>query len=330
MVKVAGKEVGNIGYGLMGLTWRPQPPSQEQAFEAMRAALSHGANFFNGGELYGTPARNSLHLLNEYFTKYPDHADKVVLSIKGGLRPGEFTPDSSKANVSRSIEESLKVLDGKKFLDVFECARLDGKTPLAETIGTIAEYVKAGKIGGIGLSEVSAKTIREAHAIHPIAVVEVEFSLFSTDILSNGIAATCAELGIPIVAYSPLGRGFLTGQLKSYDDIPDGSFIKTQPRFQPDVFDENLKLVAQVEALAAKKGSTPAQVALGWILTHSGKSGFPQIIPIPGATTEARIKENVTPAKLSEEDMEALAEILKKFPVQGERYDKHSMAHVAV
>lgn len=175
----------------------------------MRTALLHGANFFNGGELYGPPERNSLQLLNEYFTKYPEDADRVVLSIKGGMVPGALIPDSSKANVSRSIEESLKVLDGKKFLDVFEVARFDGKTPLAETIGTIAEYVKAGKVGGIGLSEVNAKTIRAAHAIHPIAVVEVELSLFSTDILTNGVAATCAELGIPIAAYSPLGRGFL-------------------------------------------------------------------------------------------------------------------------
>jgi pyridoxine 4-dehydrogenase len=175
----------------------------------MRAALSLGANAWNGGEIYGTPERNSLHLLNEYFTKYPGDADKVVLSIKGGAVPGELRPDSSKANVARSIDECLKLLDGKKFLDLFECARLDKITPLEETIGTVAEYIKAGKVGGISLSEVNAKTIRKAHAIHPISAVEVEFSLFSTDILTNGVADTCAELGIPIVAYSPLGRGFL-------------------------------------------------------------------------------------------------------------------------
>jgi len=175
----------------------------------MRAAVSLGAVAWNGGEFYGPPERNSLHLLNEYFSKYPGDADKVVLSLKGGAIPGELVPDSRKANVARSIDECLKVLDGKKFIDLFECARLDGETPLEETIGAIAEYVKAGKVGGISLSEVSAETIRKAHAIHPISAVEVEFSLFSTDMLSNGVAAACAELGITVVAYSPLGRGFL-------------------------------------------------------------------------------------------------------------------------
>lgn len=175
----------------------------------MRTALSLGATAWNGGELYGTPDRNSLHLLNEYFTKYPEDADKIVLSIKGGVTPGGLTPDGSKANVSRSIEECLKVLDGKKFLDLFECARLDTKVPLEETVGTIAEYVKAGKVGGVSLSEVNANTIRKAHAIHPISAVEVELSLWCTEILENGVAQACAELDIPIIAYSPLGRGFL-------------------------------------------------------------------------------------------------------------------------
>lgn len=179
----------------------------------MRTALSNGATAWNAGELYGTPQRNSLHLLNEYFTKYPENADKIVLSVKGGLVPGGLKPDGSKANVSRSIEECLKVLDGKKFLDLFECARQDRDVPLEETIGTIADYVKAGKVGGISLSEVSAQTIRKAHAIHPISAVEIEFSLWTTDILENGVAQTCAELGIPIIAYSPLGRGFLVSPL---------------------------------------------------------------------------------------------------------------------
>ena len=194
---------------ITGLTWRANPPSQEQSFRAMRAALSHGANAWNGGELYGSPERNSLHLLNEYFTKYPEDADKIVLSIKGGFVPGQMLPDGSEKNVRRSIDECLKALDGKKFLDLFECARLDPKTPIEITIGTIAEYVKAGKIGGISLSEVNAQTIRRASKAHKISAVEVEFSLWATDILENGIAQACAELDIPIIAYSPLGRGFL-------------------------------------------------------------------------------------------------------------------------
>jgi pyridoxine 4-dehydrogenase len=136
-----------------------------------------------------------------------------VLSIKGGIVPGEMRPDGSKEGVQRTLDNTLKLLDGKKSLDLFEMARLDPKTPIEETIGYLAEYVKAGKLGGISLSEVNANTIRKAHAVHPISAVEAEFSLFSTDILTNGVAETCAELGIPIVAYSPLGRGFLVSAI---------------------------------------------------------------------------------------------------------------------
>lgn len=175
----------------------------------MKAALDGGSNFWNGGELYGTPELNSLHLLRDYFTKYPDDADKVVISIKGGMKPGALEPDGSRENVQRSINECLRVLDGKKSLDIFECARVDKKVPIEDTISYIAEFVKAGKLGGISLSEVSAQSIRRAAKVHPIACVEVEFSLYSTDILHNDIAQACGELGIPIVAYSPLGRGFL-------------------------------------------------------------------------------------------------------------------------
>jgi pyridoxine 4-dehydrogenase len=161
------------------------------------------------GEFYGTPELNSLHLLNDYFTKYPDDADKVVISIKGGMKTTEMAIGGSKANIQRSIDECLRVLDGKKFLDLFECARVDPEVPVEDTISYIAEYVKAGKLGGICMSEVSAKSIRKGHAVHPIAAVEVEFSMYATEILENDVAATCAELGIPIIAYSPMGRGFL-------------------------------------------------------------------------------------------------------------------------
>ncbi|CAO2650586.1 Nn.00g018780.m01.CDS01 [Neocucurbitaria sp. VM-36] len=326
MPKLTGKEVGKVGYGLMGLTWRMSPPSQEQSIEAMRTALSLGSNNWNGGELYGSPERNSLHLLNEYFTKYPGDADKVVLSIKGGLVPGQMKPDGSKAGVQRSIDECLKQLDGKKFLDLFECARVDPQVPIEETVSYIAEYVKAGKLGGISLSEVSGASIRKAHSVHPISAVEVEFSLWSTDILDNGVAATCAELNIPIVAYSPLGRGFLTGKYRKHSDLEADSMLHHFPRFQPDVFDENIKLLHAVEDIAKAKSATPAQIALGWVLAQSGTKGMPTIIPIPGATTAARIEENTKPAQLGDEDMKALDEILKKFPVAGGRYHESGSA----
>lgn len=185
----------------------------------MKAALDAGANFWNGGELYGTPERNSLHLLNEYFTKYPADADKVVISIKGGLVKGGLTPDGSETNVKRSVDECLQVLDGKKKLDLFECARVDPKVPIEITIRALAKYVEAGKLGGISLSECSADSIRRAAKVHKISAVEVEFSLWATDILENGVAQACAELDIPIVAYSPLGRGFLVSTNRSCSRI---------------------------------------------------------------------------------------------------------------
>lgn len=188
--------------------------SDEKSIAAMKAALEAGATNWNGGEIYGNSERNSLHLLNAYFTKYPEDADKVVLCIKGGYVGGladreNAHPDGSPANVKRSIDECLKVLDGKKFLDLFEVARVDPKVPVEETLKAVDEYVKAGKIGGISLSEIGEKTIRRAANVVKVEAVEVEFSLFSTEILTNGVATACAELNIPIIAYSPIGRGFL-------------------------------------------------------------------------------------------------------------------------
>ncbi|KAL5114675.1 hypothetical protein ACEQ8H_007408 [Pleosporales sp. CAS-2024a] len=320
MPKLVGKDVGEVGFGLMGMTWRQNPPPASQSIEAMKTALRHGSNNWNGGEFYGTPERNSLHLLNEYFTKYPEDADKVVLSIKGGGVPGSPEPDGSKKNIERSINECLRLLDGKKFLDLFECARVDPATPIEETTKAIAEFVKAGKVGGISLSEVSAESIRRAHAVHPIAAVEVEFSLYVTDILENGIASTCAELEIPIIAYSPMSRGFLTGKYRKYEDLEPDSMLRHFPRFQPDVFDQNVRLANAVAELARSKGATVAQVAIGWILYQSGKPGMPTMIPIPGATTSERVAENCKAARLSEDDFRTLQGFIEQFPSTGSRY----------
>ncbi|KAF4306941.1 Aldo/keto reductase [Botryosphaeria dothidea] len=327
MVEITGKKVGTTGFGLMGMTWRANPQPFETSFKAMKAALEGGSNFWNAGEFYGTPEHNSLHLLRDYFTKYPEDADKVVISIKGGLKKGQLEPDGSRENVTRSINECLSVLDGKKFLDTFECARVDHKVPIEDTISYMAEFVKAGKLGGISLSEVSAQTIRRAAKVHPIAFVEVEFSLYSTDILHNDIAKTCGELNIPIVAYSPLGRGFLTGQIRKFEDIPEGDFRRIQPRFQPAVFDENIKLADEVEKIA-KKGATLGQVALAWVRQHSGKNGLPTIIPIPGATTDVRVQENVKEVTLTDAELAEIDEILKRIEVKGGRYPEAASAHL--
>ncbi|OOQ90540.1 Pyridoxal reductase [Penicillium brasilianum] len=321
MPTLVGKEVGPTGYGTMRMTWQAQLPSQEVCFETLNKSLELGANFWNGGELYGTPEYNSLHLLNKYFTQYPENADKVVLSIKGGLKPGQLTPDGSEANIRRSVDESLRLLDGKKKLDIFELARQDSAFPVEHTMEVLAQYVKEGKIGGIGLSEVDAATIRRAHKVHPIAAVEVELSLWSTEILENDIAKTCAELNIPVVAYSPLGRGVLTGAVTSLEDIPEGDIRRHMSRFQEENFQQNLKLINEVNSLASRKNVAPSQIALAWIRTLSNKPGMPTIIPIPGGTTVAKVVQNMTGVdKLTDEEMAEIDAILKQHTVAGPRY----------
>jgi len=321
MVQLAGHEIGSHGFGLMGFTWRTHPVPNEQAFEAIRAALANGMNFFVGSEFYGTPEVNTMTLLRAYLDKYPEDAEKIVLSMKGGLRPN-LAPDGTPENVRRSIDNSIAQLGPRKqHIEIFECARRDAAVPLATTLGVIdKEYVQTGKVGAIALSEVSAATIEEAVAITKIAAVEVELSLFSTDVLTNGVAAACARHNIPIVAYSPLGRGLLTGQIRSVADIPAGDFRLHMPRFQPENFNINLELVAQVEALAKKKGCTPAQLALGWITSLQRRPGMPTIIPIPGATTAARVEENARQVELSDEEMAEIDATLAKFEVAGGRY----------
>lgn len=306
----------------IGLTWRPTPCPKEQAFVAMKTAYEHGAVFWNGGEFYGTPDYNSMHLLAKYFTLYPAESKNVVLSIKGGLT-SSFQVDCSREGVRKSVDNVLRLLDGKKELDIFECARVDPNVPIETTIAALAEYVREGKIKGISLSEVKAETIRRAHKIHPICAVEVELSLWATDILENGIASTCAELGIPVVAYSPLGRGFLTGEIKSPNDIPEDDYRKALPRFQPEVFDKNIEMVAKLQKLAEKQACSPAQLALAWVKHLSGKPGLPQIIPIPGAITDKRVSENVQDIQLAESHLKEIDEILKSSEIIGGRYTAH-------
>lgn len=237
----------------------------------MKAALENGSNFWNGGQFYGPLDANSLQLLSHYFTKYPEDKDKVCLSMKGAFSFHPLGPDNSPENIRKSIDTCLEVLGNKVFIDIWEPGRVDPKVDIETTIEAIAEYVKAGKIGGIGLSECSENTIRRAHAVHPISTVEVELSMFTTDPLvapcvkrpmliyprlTNGVATACAELGITLVAYAPLSQGFLTGQIKSFEDIPENDMRRMYPRFQPGAFDQNMRLVDEVEKIAQRKGCT--------------------------------------------------------------------------
>ncbi|KAM0287714.1 hypothetical protein ACHAQH_000245 [Verticillium albo-atrum] len=320
MPQLVGQEVGPHGFGLMNFTWRSDPIGDEQAFEALRAAIANNMTFWNGGEFYGTPEANSLTLLNRYFEKYPEDADKVVLSIKGGFSMAKG-PDSSAEGIRRSLDNCIAQLGPRKRIDIFECARRDPKTPLEVTFGVIdEEYVQTGKIGGISLSEVSAASIQEAVKITKIVGVEVELSLFSADVLTNGVAAACAEHNIPLIAYSPVGRGLLTGQFKSLDDLPKHDMRRHMPRFQPENFDINLELASQVAHMAEKKGVTSAQLALGWCRALSRRPGMPTIIPIPGTTSASRVEENGKLVDISDAEMEEIDAMLAKFDVAGGRY----------
>jgi pyridoxine 4-dehydrogenase len=216
-------------------------------------------------------------------------------------------------------------------VDIFEAARLDPKVSLEVTVGALKKLVEEGKIGGIGLSEVSAKTIRRAHAIHPIAAVEGELSLWAIDNLENEVLSTCAELGIPFIAYSPLGRGVLTGAIKKHADIKEGTLLhllgQHLPKYHPDVLDKNLQLVHKVEEIAKKKDCTMAQLAVGWVRYLSEKPGMPLIIPIPGATTEARVNENCKDVTITDEEYKDLQAILDVHAVRGDRYGGHGKAY---
>ncbi|KAK4205277.1 putative pyridoxal reductase [Triangularia verruculosa] len=321
---IHGKTVGNIGFGLMGLTWRPSPATNEEAFAAIREAVSHNMTYLNGGEFYGPPTHNSLTLLKAYYEKYPEDKDKILLNIKGCITPS-FTVDSSPAGVAESVARSVSQIGGKGLIDQFEPARKDPKVPIEETVAALQKEVENGNIRGISLSEVSASTIRRAAKVAKIESVEVELSLWQTEPLENGVLEACAELGIVVLAYSPLGRGMLTGQIKSWDDIPEGDYRRTLPRFQPEVFEKNMELVREVQKLAERKGLTAAQIAINWVLALSRRPGMPVIVPIPGASKPERVRENAVEVELSEEDMKEIEQVLKTFEVVGERYNEHGM-----
>ncbi|XXG99355.1 hypothetical protein Hte_005692 [Hypoxylon texense] len=310
---VAGKAVGPVGFGLMGLT-RPWAPTEyPEAMKVMKTALDQGANFWNGGMFYGPPDANSLQLLKYYFENNPEDAEKVVLSIKGAYDVKTLTPTGSPEAIRASVDEALRVLGGTVKIDVFECARVDPTVPIETSVKALAELVKEGKIGGIGLSEANATTIRRAHAVHPIAAVELELSLFTPDALTNGVVDTCHELGIPIIAYSPVSRGWLTGQFRTVDDLPENDMRRRFPRFHPDNFDKNFKLVEAVEAVAKRKGATVPQVAISWVRRQG-------TIPIPGSTKVERVVENCKDVPLDEEDLAELRRIMDTIPIVGERY----------
>ncbi|KAI1113126.1 NADP-dependent oxidoreductase domain-containing protein [Nemania sp. NC0429] len=310
---VAGKPVGPIGYGMMNLTLYGTV-AHDEAIKSLKAAVDNGANFWNGGLFYGPPDSNSLVLLKDYFTKYPEDAAKVVLSVKGAYNPVTHTPECKPESIRAAVDEALRQLDGTHAIDLFECARIDPEVPVEDMVQTLAALIKQGKIGSYGLSEVNAQTIRRAHSVHPCGGVEVEISLFSRHALEKGgIVDTCHELGIPIIGYSVLDRGWLTGQLKTLADIPKDDVRHQFPRFQPGAFEQNVKLAEFIEGVARRKGVTPAQVAIAWVRQQG-------VLAIPGATKASRVEENSRSVELTPAELAELQRAVDQFEVVGFRY----------
>ncbi|RYP18296.1 hypothetical protein DL765_004016 [Monosporascus sp. GIB2] len=315
---ILGKEVGPIGYGLMGLTWHPTTESTvEEKIAIMKAALEAGANAWNGGEIYGTSLQdNSLSLLSKYFDKYPEDANRVCLNIKSGLR-FPLGVDNSPEYTRESVQNCLNLLGGKAKIDMFEMARRASQAEYLESLRLLDRFVKESKIGGVALSEINANTIRQAVKITKVAAVEVEISLWVTDALTNGVCEACAEFGIPIFAYSPLANGMLSGKVKRLEDIKN-VFAKQRPRNQGENFEANLRLIEKVEEWAAKKNCTPAQFAINWVASLSKRPGMPTIIPIPGGGSLERVRENAKVVELADEDMNEVDAYLKEFSHAGE------------
>jgi pyridoxine 4-dehydrogenase len=323
MVKINETDVGQLGFGLMGLTWRPQQTSDEVAFPLLRKAIEQGCTFWNSGEFYGAPEPTlNLQLLNRYFKKYPEDRSKVILSVKGCLDVKTLKQDSSAEGVRKSVENSVNVLGSP--IDLFEPARIDKSRPIADVVHDFETLIKEGKIKSIGLSEASAETINNAAEAGKIAAVEQEYSLWATEIETNGVVEALKKHKIPLVAYSPLGRGFLTGQIKSRDDLAEDDMRRNWDRFSEENFDTNLVLVKELEKIAQAKNCEPSQLAIAWVLAQQSVLGI-EIVPIPGCTSEARLLENCKGRKvtLTEAELKQIRDLLDKTTIKGGRYNKH-------
>ncbi|QKX55454.1 uncharacterized protein TRUGW13939_02547 [Talaromyces rugulosus] len=309
MPVLAGKEITLNGLGLMRFTLRTgESLPQEEIFKVLKAALAAGVNVWNAADFYGTPENNSLHLMNRYFTANPEDADKVVLCIKTGLlNLAPVKMDCSAAGLRGFLDNALRILDGKKNIDILGCARIDPAIPVEESVRALAQFREEGLIGGIQLTEVGPDTIRRAVAVTKIDMVEAEISLWATDVFQNGVVEVCAEHDIVLEAHTPLGAGMLTGKIKRLDDLPENDHH-------------------QVEKLAKEKGWTTPRLALSWIKTKSKLPGMPVIVPIPGARSVERLLENSQDILLASIELEAIDTVLKQFPVAGARFPPAAQA----
>ena len=298
----------------------PSPMQPEQAIPIMKHALEAGANFWVGADYYGTRDYNSLHLLRAYFSQYPEDVERVVLSIKVGFDSRTFKPKADPASIRESFKYCQEVLAGTKGIDILSCARVDPEVQIEESIGALYQLVQEGHIRGVGISECSAATLRKAAKVCKIEAAEVEFSMFTTDILNNGVAEAARESGTVVVAYSPIGRGMLTGSVMNLDDLSATDPRRRMPRFAEDAINHNAKLVTEIAAIAKRLNVTSTQVALAWIRSYSGQSERAEMLPIPGSKNMERIDENMKEVLLSMAEREELDAIVVRNPIIGDRY----------
>ena len=311
----AGPEVSAIGLGCMGMAaFYGQGLEETQATTVIHRALDLGVTFFDTAEMYG-PHTNEIQIGKAL----ADRRDKAFVATKFGIgfnaERTALTIDGSPANVRRAIEGSLKRL-GMDHVDLYYLHRVDANTPIEETVGAMGELVKEGKVRFLGLSEASPATLRRGHAEHPITALQTEYSLWSRE-PEDELFATCDELGIGFVPYSPLGRGLLTGRVRSLDDIAPNDRRRIHPRFHAGNIEKNLELLAPLQRIADRLGATTAQVALAWLLAQGE-----DIVPIPGTKQQKYLEQNVAAVELvlTPEDIVGLSEAFRPGVGAGERY----------
>ena len=314
-----GPMVSSLGLGCMGMSEFYGPTDEVESLATIHRALDLGIDFLDTADVYGPYTNEQL-----VGQAIAGRRDQVVLATKFGIVRGS-DPQARGVNgrpeyVRACCEASLKRL-GVDHIDLYYQHRVDPKVPIEDTVGALAELVWQGKVRYIGLSEAAPATLRRAHAVHPITALQTEYSLWSRD-PEDEVLPTCRELGIGFVAYSPLGRGFLTGRFQKFDDLPAGDFRRGSPRFQGTNFQKNLDLVRKVEEIAREKGCTPAQLALTWLLARGN-----DIVPIPGTKQRARLEENAQAVgiALSKSDLARIDAVAPKGVAAGARYAETGM-----
>jgi aryl-alcohol dehydrogenase-like predicted oxidoreductase len=320
-------EVSAIGFGCMGLNFSyGHALSKEDAITLVRQALERGVNFFDTAEVYG-PYTNE-EIVGEALKPY---RDQVTIATKFGFdlsgpdkRPGAAGLNSKPDQIKKAVEGSLKRLQ-IDVIDLLYQHRVDPNVPIEDVAGAVKELIAAGKVRHFGLSEPGAQTVRRAHAVQPVTALQNEYSLWTRGPETNGILDACEELGIGLVAYSPLGKGFLTGAMSKDTKIAEGDFRKILPRFTPEAMERNQALIDLLKRIADQKKTTTAQIALAWLLAQK-----PWIVPIPGTTKLHRLEENLAAAevKLNPADLAEIQEAAAKIQVEGNRYPEHLMKTV--